>query len=78
MESAIISGKSKKDIQLLITIAEKMGINAKFITKDDMEDIVMAKAIKEGETGELIDTTEFLKSIKGSIKAFKKTSACKN
>jgi hypothetical protein len=64
MESAIISGKSKKDIQLLITIAEKMGINAKFIAKDDMEDIVMAKAIKEGETGELIDTTEFLKSIK--------------
>ncbi len=64
MESAIISGKSKKDIQVLITIAKKMGINAKFITKDDVEDIVMAKAIKEGETGELIDTTEFLKSIK--------------
>ena len=64
MESAILSGKSKKDIQLLITIAEKMGITAKFITKDDLEDFVMAKAIKDGETGEMIDTTEFLKSIK--------------
>ncbi|HEY4197664.1 MAG TPA: hypothetical protein VGM63_19120 [Mucilaginibacter sp.] len=64
MESAIISGKSKKDIRLLMTIAEKMGIKAKFITNEDLEDFGMAKAIKEGETGELIDTTEFLKSIK--------------
>jgi phosphoglycolate phosphatase-like HAD superfamily hydrolase len=64
MESAIISGKSKKDIRLLIAIAEKMGIKAKFLTGDDLEDIGMAKAIKEGETGELINTEEFLRSIK--------------
>ncbi|HVV53959.1 MAG TPA: hypothetical protein VHC47_01470 [Mucilaginibacter sp.] len=63
MESAIISGKSKKDIQLLVTIAEKMGIKAKFLSKDELEDIAMAQAIKEGETGELIDTDEFLRSI---------------
>jgi len=64
MESAIISGKSKKDIQLLIAIAEKMGIRAKFLTKDELEDIGMAKAIKQGETGELIDTDEFLRSLR--------------
>jgi hypothetical protein len=64
MESAIISGNSKKDIQLLITIAQKMGINAKFLTKDDLEDFGMAKAITEGKTGEFIDTEEFLKSLK--------------
>lgn len=64
MESAIISGKSKKDIQLLIAIAEKMGIQAKFLTKDELEDIGMAKAIKRGETGELIDTGEFLRSMR--------------
>lgn len=64
MESAIISGTSKKDIRLLISIAEKMGIKAKFLTKDDLEDFGLAKAIKEGETGELIDTNEFLRSIK--------------
>lgn len=64
MESAIISGKSKKDLQLLVAIAEKMGIKAKFISKDDLEDFAIAKAIKEGETGDLIDTNEFLKSIK--------------
>lgn len=64
MESAIISGKSKKDIRLLMTIAEKMGITAKFITNDEVEDFIMAKAIKEGETGLLIDTNEFLQSLK--------------
>lgn len=64
METAILSGKSKKDIQLLITIAEKMGISGKFISKDNLEDLAMANAIKQGETGELIDTNEFLKSLK--------------
>ncbi len=64
MESAIISGKSKKDIQLLITLAEKMGIKGKFLTKDDLEDFGIAKAITEGKTGELVDTDEFLKSLK--------------
>jgi hypothetical protein len=64
MESAIISGKSKKDIQLLVTIAKKMGIHAKFLTKDDFEDFGLAKAIQDGETGEFVDTEEFLKSLK--------------
>ena len=64
MESAIISGKSKKDIQLLITVAEKMGIKAKFLSKDELEDIGLGKAILEGKTGEFVDTDEFLKSLK--------------
>ena len=64
MESAILSGKSKKDIQLLISIAEKMGITAKFLSKDELEDFGIAKAIKEGETGEFIDTDDFLRSLK--------------
>lgn len=64
MESAIISGKSKKDIQLLISVAEKMGIKAKFLTKNELEDFAMAKAIDEGKTGEYVDTEEFLKSLK--------------
>ncbi|MDO3643267.1 hypothetical protein [Mucilaginibacter sp. L3T2-6] len=63
MEAAILSGKSKKDIQLLLTIAQKMGIKAQFLSKDDLEDIRIAKAIIEGKTGEYIDTDEFLKSL---------------
>jgi hypothetical protein len=33
-------------------------------TKEGIEDLVIAKAIEEGETGELIDIAEFLKSLK--------------
>ena len=58
-----MSGTSKKDIQLLVTIAKKMGMKAKFLTKDDMEDFAIAKAIKEGETGESIDADGLLKSL---------------
>jgi len=63
MEAAILSGKSKKDIQLLLTIAKKMGIKAQFLSKDDLEDIGIAKAIIEGKSGEFVDTDEFLKSL---------------
>jgi hypothetical protein len=59
VEYVIISGESK-DIQLLATIAQKMRLNVKFIRK---KDFAMAKAIKKGETGDLIDTSEFLKSV---------------
>ena len=64
MESAILTGNSKKDIKLLITLAEKMGISAKFLSKDDLEDLGLGKAIIEGKTGEFVDTDEFLKSLK--------------
>ena len=47
-----------------MAIAEKMGIRAKFLSKEDLEDIGMAKAIDDGKTGEYVDTEEFLKSLK--------------
>ena len=64
MESVIISGNSKKDIKLLVDIAQKMGLSVKYFTENYIEDFVMAKAIAEGKTGELIDPDEFLISIK--------------
>lgn len=64
MEFAIVSGESKKDIQLLLVVAEKMAIKARFLSKEESEDFGMAKAITEGKTGEYVDTDEFLKSLK--------------
>jgi hypothetical protein len=63
MEAVIISGNSKKDIQLLANIAEKMGLTVNFIKEDDLEDFVMGKAIIEGKTGEFIDAGDFLGSL---------------
>jgi hypothetical protein len=64
MEAAIISGNSKKDIRLLISIAKKMGLDVKSISGSDIENAVISTAIKEGETGEFIDINEFLKALK--------------
>ncbi|HEY9001995.1 MAG TPA: hypothetical protein VIM89_11630 [Mucilaginibacter sp.] len=46
-----------------------MATNNKPINQKDIEDFAMAKAIMEGETGEIVDTSEFLKSIEESVKS---------
>jgi len=63
MEALVISGSSKKDLQLLANIAEKMGLTFKFVKEDDLANLDRAKAIIEGKNDELIDTVKFLKSI---------------
>jgi hypothetical protein len=63
MDALIISGSSKKDLQLLANIAEKMGLTFLFVKESDLEDMSMARAIIEGKTGELVDTNEFLKML---------------
>lgn len=45
-----------------------MAINNKHISQDNLEEVAIAEAIIEGETGEIIDTSEFLKSIEESVK----------
>jgi hypothetical protein len=43
MAAVVISGNSKKDIQLLITIAEKMGLKTGVLTKDNVKTLVWLK-----------------------------------
>jgi hypothetical protein len=45
-----------------------MATTNKPINQEDIEAIAIAEAIIEGETGEIIDMSEFLKSIEGSVK----------
>jgi hypothetical protein len=46
METVLLQGNSKKDLQLLITIAKKLGIKSRFISFDESEAL-----LKEIETG---------------------------
>ena len=59
MQSVIISGGSK-DIVLLESIAEKMGLTVKHLSPQELEEIGIEKAIPEGKIGEFIDTDKFL------------------
>ncbi len=56
METAIISGTSAKDIQLLLTIAQKMGLNARLLDQHIEEDAAIIAAIKNEQAIELADT----------------------
>ncbi len=63
MESAIVTTNSKNDLQLLLVLAKKMGIKSKVLSKEQLEDLGLKKAIDEGRTGKFIETGKFLKSL---------------
>ena len=64
MDTLILKSRSKDDLQLFFTLAEKAGIIARFLSKDEKEDIALARAIDEGRTGEYVDTDEFIKELR--------------
>jgi hypothetical protein len=68
MEIAVFQSESKSDIDLLLTLARKMGINSKKLTSEEIEDIGLANAIKIGATNEYIDVDEFINSLSNEVK----------
>jgi hypothetical protein len=64
MNTVILHSKSKNDLDLLLEIAKKFGIKAKVLTESEVEDVGLGNAIKEGRTGEFIDTESYLKSLR--------------
>lgn len=63
MESAILTTTSKKDLQLLLVLANKMGIKSKLLSREQIEDLGLRQAIKRGRSGKFIDTEKFLKNL---------------
>ena len=55
MSAAIVSGQSEKDFQLLVSIAEKMGLSITLISDDDLEALNEAKSQKENEESEVAE-----------------------
>jgi hypothetical protein len=50
METAVFRAKKKNDLQLLIDLAKKIGIQTKPLTEDEVEDMAMLNSIKTGRT----------------------------
>lgn len=55
MAAAIVSGKSEKDFQLLVSIAEKMGLSIKMMNDEELETFNEVKAQKEKEADEVAE-----------------------
>jgi hypothetical protein len=64
MESIILTGEKKSEMNLIVEIARKFGIKTRKLSIEDIEDIGLLKAIKNGETGEYVDTVQFVDSIR--------------
>jgi hypothetical protein len=68
MESAILHTNSGSDLKLILQLAKKLGISARILTTEELEDFGMSIAIDQGRTGEFIDTDTFLKELQNDRK----------
>jgi hypothetical protein len=64
MEGAILQTDSEKDLSLILQLAKKLGISARKLSKDEIEDYGLSIAISEGKTGEYIETDTFLTELR--------------
>ncbi|MEA3447697.1 MAG: hypothetical protein U9Q98_04490 [Bacteroidota bacterium] len=64
MDTVILNNDSKSDLKLLINLAKKLGIKAKFLNEEGKEDIGILNAIKQGRTGEYVNTDNFVKKLR--------------
>ena len=62
MQTAILTSQSKSDLKLLLELAQKIGIKTKVLTHDEIEELGLILAIKDGRTGEYVDTDKYFPS----------------
>lgn len=48
METVIVRGKDKSSMKLLLELAKKLGIKSKQLSKQEIEDWLIAKKIEQG------------------------------
>lgn len=64
MESAVLIGKSKADMSIILALAKKLGFGVKKLSETDMEEIGLINAMRTGRTGDFIDINHYLKKLK--------------
>ena len=69
MTTAVFKSESKQNLKLLVDLAEKLGMESKILTEEQIEEIGMMNAIKKGDTGEYIDSKKILKKLKKKWKS---------
>lgn len=64
MESAVLISNSKSNLAILLNLAKKLGINTHRLTAEEIEDMALINAMKNGRTGDYIDTEKYLKKLR--------------
>lgn len=63
MKSAILSTESQKDLNLILQIANKLGISTRKLKNEEIEELGLLAAIQKGKTGEYVNTESFLNEL---------------
>jgi cobalamin biosynthesis protein CbiG len=61
METVIVSGKDKSNMKLLLELAKKLGIKSKSLSRQEIEDWLLAKRIEEGLKSESVSKESVVK-----------------
>jgi len=64
METILLKSNSKDDLNLLMKLAKKLGIEVSVLSDEVAEEISLVNAIKKGKTGKLVDTNKMLEGLK--------------
>lgn len=65
MKAIILESDNSSDIRLLIELAKKLNIRAKILSSEEKEDIALANAILQEESGEYLTEAELLNKLEG-------------
>jgi len=60
MNTVILKAKSKENLNLLVLLAKKLGIEVSILTEEAAEDVGLAAAIEQGKTGQFVDVESFM------------------
>jgi len=63
METIVVNGDDSKDIQLLLTLAKKLGLSVKKLTKSEAEDWNLGQQIREGMKTENASRADVMKAL---------------
>lgn len=62
--SVILTGTSKSEIELLISLAKKIGLKARTISKEEQEDAGLLYLMNSSRTKKTVDKDKFLKTLR--------------
>jgi len=63
MRTVILNADSQSDLNLLLQFAKRLGIKAKVLSKEEMEDHIFGQMMDEEKTGEIVSRDEIMKKL---------------
>jgi hypothetical protein len=63
METVLINVEKKSDLQFLISLAKKLGMSAKALTRSEVEDWKLAQKIESGMKTSTVSRSEVMKAL---------------